>query len=268
MTPQELDTRFRFAVDAARRAGDTALAYARDPDSMGVEVKGTQDVVTLADKAVEKALRAEIAAVFPDDAMLGEEDGITPGWNGKAPLWVVDPIDGTANFARRLPLWCISIGLYADGAPVLGVIHNPMTDELHAAANGRGATLNGTPIRASAVDSPRHARINLGFSYRRDPGLHVASIERLLARECEYSRLGSGALGMAYVADGRFEGYFEPHINAWDVTAGIVIVREAGGFTNDFFAGERRLERGNAILAGAPGMRGFLEDTLGDLMKG
>jgi myo-inositol-1(or 4)-monophosphatase len=119
--------------------------------------------------------------VFPDDAMLGEEDGITPGWNGTAPLWVVDPIDGTANFARRLPLWCISIGLYADGAPVLGVIHNPMTDELHAAARGRGATLNGVPIRASAVASPRHARINLGFSYRRDPKLHVASIERTSA---------------------------------------------------------------------------------------
>jgi len=105
-------------------------------------------------------------------------------------------------------------------------------------------------------------------SDRRAPSIHVDNVERLLTNGCEYSRLGSGALGMAYVADGRFEGYFEPHINAWDVTAGIVIVREAGGFTNDFFAGERRLERGNAILAGAPGMRAFLEDTLGDLMDG
>jgi myo-inositol-1(or 4)-monophosphatase len=268
MTPHELDLRLAFAVDAARRAGETALAYARDPEAMGIEVKGKQDVVTLADKSVEKALRAEVAAVFAHDAMLGEEEGITPGWDGSAPLWIVDPIDGTANFARRLPLWCISIGLYAGGEPVLGVIHNPVTNELHAAAKGRGATLNGMPIRASSVDSPRHARINLGFSYRRDPSLHVASIERLLGNECEYSRLGSGALGMAYVADGRFEGYFEPHINAWDVCAGIVIVREAGGFTNDFFGGDDRLKRGNAILAGAPGMRGFLEGTLGDLMQG
>ena len=268
MNPADLDTRLRFAVDAARRAGELALAHARNPDGMGVQIKGVQDVVTLADKAAEQALRAEVATVFPRDAMLGEEEGITPGWDGGAPLWIVDPIDGTANYARRLPLWCISVGLFVDGEPVLGVIHNPVTQETHAAARGRGATLNGMPIRASSVSAPEHARINLGFSYRRPQALHVASIDRLLARSCEYSRLGSGALGMAYVADGRFEGYFEPHINAWDVCAGIVIVREAGGFTNDFFAGEGRLARGNAILAGAPGMRSFLEQTLGDLMQG
>lgn len=268
MTPAELDSRLQFAIDASRRAGDLAMAHARNPDGLGVQIKGVQDVVTLADRAAEQALRAEVAAVFPRDAMLGEEEGLTPGWDGKAPLWIVDPIDGTANYARRLPLWCISVGLYVDGEPVLGVIHNPVTSETHAAARGRGATLNGMPIRASAVTSPEHARINLGFSYRRPRDLHVQSIDRLLARNCEYSRLGSGALGMAYVADGRFEGYYEPHINAWDVTAGIVIVREAGGFTNDFFAGADRLTRGNAILAGAPGLRGFLEDTLGDLMEG
>ena len=118
MTPEELDNRLRFAVDAARRAGDLALAHARNPDGLGVEIKGVQDVVTLADKAAEQALRAEVAAVFPHDAMLGEEEGITPGWDGRAPLWIVDPIDGTANYARRLPLWCISVGLYVDGVLV------------------------------------------------------------------------------------------------------------------------------------------------------
>jgi myo-inositol-1(or 4)-monophosphatase len=201
--------------------------------------------------------------------MLGEEDGNHAGLERQGAA--VGRRSDRRHRELRAPAAAVvhlDRALTRTARPLLGVIHNPMTDELHAAANGRGATLNGTPIRASAVDSPKHARINLGFSYRRDPRLHVASIERLLARECEYSRLGSGALGMAYVADGRFEGYFEPHINAWDVTAGIVIVREAGGFTNDFFAGERRLERGNAILAGAPGMRAFLEDTLGDLMDG
>ena len=265
MTPHEIDTRLRFAIDAARRAGELALAHARNPAGLGIEAKGVQDVVTAADKAVEKALRAEIAAVFPADAVLGEEEGLAAGWDGRTPLWILDPIDGTANFARRLPLWCVSIGLYAEGDALLGVIHNPMADELHAAARGRGATLNRRPIRASAVTSPELARIGLGFSYRREHGLHLASIDRLLTRRCEYSRLGSGALGMAYVADGRFEGYFEPHINSWDVAAGLVIVREAGGFTSDFFTGEA-LMRGNPILAGAPGMRGFLESTLGDLM--
>lgn len=265
MAPDELDARLRFAVDAARRAGDLALAYARDPARMAIEAKGVQDVVTAADKAVEAMLRREAAAAFPGDAMLGEEDGITPGWDARAPLWIVDPIDGTANFARRLPFWCVSIGLLVDGDAALGVIHAPVLDEMHAAARGRGATLNGQPIRVSAVTKPEGSRIGLGFSYRREHALHVAAVERLLSRHCEYSRLGSGALGMAHVADGRFEGYFEPHINSWDVAAGLVIVREAGGFTNDFFAGEGLL-RGNPILAGAPGVRGFLESTLGDLM--
>lgn len=266
MSPQQLDVRLRFAIDAARRAGELALAHARHPGGLSTEAKGVQDVVTAADKDVEKALRAEIAAVFPGDAVLGEEEGLADGWDGRTPLWILDPIDGTANFARRLPLWCVSIGLYADGDAQLGVIHNPMTDELHAAARGRGATVNGQPIRVSAATAPDQSRIGLGFSYRREQALHVAAVDRLLARHCEYSRLGSGALGMAYVADGRFEGYFEPHINSWDVAAGLVIVREAGGFTNDFFTGEA-LMRGNAILAGAPGLRAFLESTLGDLMS-
>lgn len=265
MTPDDLDARLRFATAAARRAGDLALSYARDPARMSIESKGVQDLVTAADKAVEASLRREIAQAFPGDAILGEEEGITPDWNGRAPLWVVDPIDGTANFARRIPIWCVSVGLVVDGDAALGVIHAPVLDETHAAARGRGATLNGVPIRVSSASTPEASRIGLGFSYRCEQRPHLAAIDRLLARHCEYSRLGSGALGMAHVADGRFEGYFEPHINAWDVAAGIAIVREAGGFTNAFFAGDG-LTRGNPILAGAPGVRDFLESTLGDLM--
>jgi myo-inositol-1(or 4)-monophosphatase len=147
------------------------------------------------------------------------------------------------------------------GDAVAGVIYNAVTDELHAGSVDAAATCNGKPIRVSRVTDPRRARVSLGFSYRRDPALHVAGIARLLAAGCEYSRLGSGALGMAYVADGRFEGYFEPHINAWDVAAGIAIVRAAGGWTSDFFAGDG-LNRGNAILAATPGTRAFLQREL------
>lgn len=265
MTPEALDARLRFATAAAHRAGEIALGYARDPVRMAIEAKGVQDLVTAADKAVETSLRREIAAAFPGDAVLGEEEGISAGWDGRAPLWVVDPIDGTANFARRIPVWCVSIGLVVDGDAALGVIHAPALGDTHAAARGRGATLNGAPIRVSPASAPEASRVGLGFSYRCDRQVHLTAIDRLLARHCEYSRLGSGALGMAHVADGRFEGYFEPHINAWDVAAGIAIVREAGGFTNAFFAGDG-LTRGNAILAGAPGVRAFLESTLGDLM--
>jgi myo-inositol-1(or 4)-monophosphatase len=253
--------RFAFAQGAALAAGALALPHFRNRATLAVESKGLQDVVTVADKAVEAMLVARIASAFPGDVVLGEEGGLSAAWDRRQPLWVIDPIDGTANFARGLPLWCISIGLLVEGKAAAGVIYNPVNGELHAAMAGSGATLNGAPIRVSAVADPQQARIGLGFSYRRPPSIHLGNIARLLDAGCEYSRLGSGALGMAYVADGRFEGYFEPHINAWDVLAGIVIVREAGGWTNDFLAGDA-LAHGNPILAAAPGVRGFLEREL------
>ena len=254
-------SRFAFAQRIAREAGALALSHYRRRGELAVESKGLQDIVTVADRAVEAMLVARIGEAFPGDVVLGEEGGYSAPHTGGAPLWVIDPIDGTANFARGLPLWCISIGLLHDGVPVAGVIYNACTDELHAGSIDTPATCNGAPIRVSRVADPHHARLSLGFSYRRDPSIHLASIARLLAAGCEYSRLGSGALGLAYVADGRFEGYFEPHINAWDVAAGIAIVRAAGGWTNDFFAGEG-LARGNPILASAPGMRAFVEREL------
>ncbi len=256
-----LEMRFEFAREVVRDAGALALRYFRDPDSQGVEVKGLQDVVTIADRAVEDRLRSVLLDEFDADGFLGEERGMSAGWDRTRPLWIVDPIDGTANFARHVPLWCVSVGLVVDGEAALGFVYNPVTDEMHAAIAGGGATLNGASIRVSAVDSAEHARIGLGFSYRRPPAIHVECIRRLLDRRCEYSRLGSGALGMAYVADGRFEGYFEPHINAWDVVAGIALVREAGGWTSDFLAGDA-LAQGNPILAAAPGVKKFMLDTL------
>jgi myo-inositol-1(or 4)-monophosphatase len=255
--PALIGARFAFARDVAREAGALAMSHYRRPGGLAVESKGLQDVVTVADRAVEAHLVARIAQAFPGDVVLGEEGGYSAAYDGASPLWVIDPIDGTANFARGLPLWCISIGLVLRGRAVAGVIYNAVTDELHAGSVDAPATCNDRPIRVSRVDDPHHARVNLGFSYRRDPSIHVEGIARLLAAGCEYSRLGSGALGMAYVADGRFEGYFEPHINAWDVAAGIAIVDAAGGMCNDFFTGDA-LDRGNAILAAAPGMRDFL----------
>ncbi len=254
-------TRLAFAHEIAREAGALALAHYRRPATLAIESKGLQDVVTIADREVEALLIARIGDAFPGDVVLGEEGGYTGAPRRGAPLWVIDPIDGTANFARGIPLWCVSIGLVQDSVAVAGVIYNPVSDELHAGGAGAPATRNGAPIRVSNVDDPHRARVSLGFSYRRDPALHVAGIARLLAAGCEYSRLGSGALGMAYVADARFEGYFEPHINAWDVAAGIAIVQAAGGMVNDFFAGDG-LDRGNVILAAAPGMREFLEQEL------
>lgn len=256
-------SRLALAQSLAHDAGALAMSHYARYRELQVESKGLQDIVTIADRAVESMLIEGIGQAFPEDIVLGEEGGFTANHraHSNATLWVIDPIDGTANFARGLPLWCISIGVMQRGDVVAGVIFNPVTGEMHAGGVDAAATCNGTPIHVSAVDDPHRARVGLGFSYRRDPAIHVGGVGRLLAAGCEYSRLGSGALGMAYVADGRFEGYFEPHINAWDVAAGIAIVRAAGGWTNAFFDNDG-LRRGNAILAAAPGVRDFLEQEL------
>jgi len=253
-------SRIELARTVVREAGALALARFRDA-SLAVECKGVQDYVTAVDRAVEELIVGRLRAGFPDDGFLGEEGGMRDGRPGGNALWVIDPIDGTANYARGLPLWCISVALLGAGDIAFGLIFNPVSAEFYCAVAGRGADCNGNPIRVSGVRSPSLARIGMGFSYRRPPALHARGIGRLLDAHCEYSRLGSGALGMAFVADGRFDGYWEPHINSWDVLAGICLVREAGGWVSDFFA-DNGLLAGNAILACTPDLRAFFQERL------
>ena len=259
----DIAARCELATGLIREAGALALRHFRAPESLQVEHKGVQDIVTVADRAVERMLVAGLSAAFPGDGFLGEEDGWQDGGPG---VWVIDPIDGTANFARQLPHWCISVGLVADGAIELGIIYQPVTDELFVARRGAGATCNGRPMSVSRVASPDAARINVGYSARMPAADHLTGLDRLLAARCEYARVGSAALGLAYVADGRFEGYWEGHLNAWDAVAGLCLVREAGGLTNDFLTGNG-LRDGNAALACAPGIAGFLNVTLGTISR-
>lgn len=253
----EIALRFLAAQAVARQAGRLALAYRADPTRHAVKSKSLQDVVSAADGAAEALIVQNLTAAFPGDVFLGEEGGATGLAQGARFLWVIDPIDGTANYVRGLPGWCVSIALLAGGAPMVGVVYDPVAGELYAACAGRGASRNGEPIRASAVREMTAATIAVGFSYRLPATRHVAHVDAILAQQGEYRRTGSGALSMAYVADGRVDGYIEGHINAWDVLAGLVLVREAGGWTNDFL-GHDGLARGNAIVAAAPGLRDAL----------
>ena len=161
---------------------------------------------------------------------------------------MIDPIDGTHNFLTGIPFWCVSVGLVVAGELALGIIHDPLAGELYTARSGGGAFLNGRPIKVSGETDLTRARICVGFSYRRPVAEHVRAVEALLSAGCEYLRLGSGALGLAYTAAGRFDAYWERHINAWDAAAGLVLVREAQGSTNDFLANEG-LMRGGEVLA-------------------
>jgi myo-inositol-1(or 4)-monophosphatase len=260
MDREELNRRFWAAQGLVREAGQRAADLFRRRDELVVERKGRQDFVSRADKEAEDFVMGEILRLFPEDGFLGEEGGARQSQSGAT--WIIDPIDGTSNFLAGVPVWCVSLGLVENANSVLGVIYNPVTDEFYAAQTGGGATLNGKKIRASQAAKVDEARIMLGFSYRRPVEEHVKAVDACLNASCEYARFGSGALGLAYAADGRFDGYFEAHINAWDVAAGLVIVQEAGGWHNDFFGPADSFAKGNVILAAAPGIAKGLSDLL------
>lgn len=222
-----LDQRVEFAVRIARAAGEAGLRYFRNRDSLTIESKGHQDMVSEADRELELLIRAAIAETYPDDAVVGEEHPPTAGTSGYA--WVLDPIDGTANFVAGIPAWCVSIACALDGVAVVGVIHEPSAGETFHARKGGGAFLNGKPIRVSASRSLGNGSLGVGFSNRRETVQVAKFITMLLDQGGVFYRNASGALMLAYAAAGRLLGYCEPHMNSWDCLAGFVLVEEAGG---------------------------------------
>jgi myo-inositol-1(or 4)-monophosphatase len=253
-----LAQRHLAVVGLAREAGALALRYFHDRASLGTTMKGAQDFLTVADGAVEALLRKRVAEAFPGDAVLGEEGGGAAAER----LWIVDPIDGTANFARGEPHWCVSIGYMQDGVPQIGAIFMPATGEFYLARRGHGATRDGAPIRAAATADIRVATIEIGWSTRRPLADYTDRVRRTMEAGANAKRAASGALGIAYVADGRTDAYCESHINSWDVAAGLVIAAEAGAWTNDFFAGDG-LAKGNDVLVCAPGIAATMRAICG-----
>jgi myo-inositol-1(or 4)-monophosphatase len=254
----DLTERYRLAQEIVKEAGELAMQYYRRR-GLNVYSKGVQDVVTEADNACEKLIARAVFDAFPNDSFLGEEGGIqNPGSNI---VWVVDPIDGTSNFVRGIPFWCVSLGIVLDRRPCIGVLYDPVNEDFYSAAEHSGAFKNGKIIRPSKVTRLDEALVGLGFSFRRPVGVHVRAIESCLTAHCEYNRLGSGALSLAYVGDGRLTGYWEAHMNSWDAAGGIAIVRAAGAYANDFFSGDG-LQHGNSILTAAPGIADQLRKLL------
>jgi myo-inositol-1(or 4)-monophosphatase len=257
MSGDDLNQRHIAAAALANEAAALASRYFQDRARMGTKMKGFQDFVTEADGAVEDLLRRRIAETFPADGFLGEEGGGSNNDN----LWIVDPIDGTANFARGEPHWAVSIGFVRQGVPEIGVLAMPTLNELFAARRGHGATRNGEPIRVSGIGDMRTAAVEIGWSARRSTASYIGLVAKVMEMGATVKRSASGALGMAWVACGRVDAYLELHINSWDVAAGIVLAREAGAVVNDFFRDDW-LEDGNPILVATPA----LADTLADAM--
>jgi len=249
-SPADLDRRETVLRDLVRSAGAVALQGFVHRRAADIVLKGPQDFLTEADAAVERHIRARLAEAFPEDGFLGEETG--PAGTG-ADLWVVDPIDGTANFARHIPHFCVSIAFVAGNRTQLGAIYNPVLDELYLARRGRGAEKNGKRLRVADTSDPRAACIELGWSTRVPQSRYIRVVESMLTLGVNIRRNASGALGLAYVADGRSDGYVELHMHPWDALAGLLLVEEAGGVVAPFIE-QGAIERGGAVLASTPAL--------------
>ena len=261
---ERLDVCRRLAADAGR------LAHGAFGRAALLPAKGRHDEVTAMDREVERFIRAAIERAFPQDAVLGEEDGASADVSSADKhVWIIDPIDGTANYARGIAHYCVSIGYLEGGQPVLGAIHDPCHDRLYLAQRGAGAFLiePGRPDQRLAVSpcaSLGAATVECGWSLRRSTEDYLAMVARVMHAGCAMRRAGSGALGLVDVAAGRIEAYAELHINAWDCAAGILLVQEAGGHCNDFFTADGAGVRdGNVLVATNHALAATLEPVIG-----
>lgn len=254
--PNDLQGRAKLCRDVILSAGALVLRGFEESASRGFSMKGPQDFLTETDAASEAHIRKAIAEHFPDDGFFGEEGGGSISNR----LWVVDPVDGTANFARSIPHFCISIAYIENGRAEIGAIYNPALDELYFAERGVGATRNGQPITVSATTAFETASVEMGWSGRVSNEIYLETIRDLLALGTNVRRAGSGALALAYVADGRSDAYIELHMNSWDCVAGLLLVAEAGGDVCPFME-IGSLRHGGPVLASAPGIAGGISQA-------
>jgi myo-inositol-1(or 4)-monophosphatase len=226
------DTPLQVAVEAARTAGRILKERA---DSIGtIEYKGEIDPVTEIDLLCEKAVIGRIQKTFPDHAFLAEESGDTEG--DADHLWIIDPLDGTVNYAHGYPAYCVSIGYQCKGEVAVGVVYNPCLDELFVAERGQGATLNGKPITVSPVTELKQSLLATGFPYdiNESPDNNLDNFQNFITACQAIRRPGSAALDLCYTAMGRFEGFWEMKLHPWDYAAGWLLIEEAGGTMTRF----------------------------------
>jgi myo-inositol-1(or 4)-monophosphatase len=239
------------AIDFAREAGAIVReGYGR---RHAPEHKGRIDLVTEYDRRSEAKLLSLIAARFPGHGVLAEESGAHAGVSASRARWVIDPLDGTTNFAHNYPFFGVSVGVEVDGAVAAGAVYDPVRDEMFAAAQGGGATLNGQPVRVSGCERIEDALLVTGFPYdvREHPERHLPLFQDFLVRAQGIRRDGSAALNLCYLAMGRFDGFWEGSLSAWDVAAGSLIVREAGGAITDYAGGPFRIDGRQICASGA-----------------
>lgn len=253
------DPILNIAVEAARAAGNIIIRAMQRPDTIKVAEKGPNDFVTEVDQRVEREIISIIQKAYPTHSILGEESGEI---EGDDVLWVIDPIDGTRNFIHGFPHFAVSIAVIHKNRVEYGVIYDPVRQELFTAARGRGAMLNDRKIRVSQCKTLEQSLLGTGFAYRHKDKHAVAPANifaTMVPASGDIRRAGAATLDLAYVACGRLDGFWEFGLNIWDIAAGILLVKEAGGMITDPQGGEDYLRSGNVVAANPVIMRQFLK---------
>jgi myo-inositol-1(or 4)-monophosphatase len=249
-------------VQAAMKAGRSLARDFGEVQNLQVSLKGPGDYVSQADRRAEQIIHTELSRARPDFGFLMEESGEIESKDGQH-RWLIDPLDGTTNFLHGLPVFAVSIALERQGQIVAGVIYNPAMDELYTAERGGGAFLNDRRLRVASRGKLVDAVIGTGIPHlgRGHHGHYLVELRNVMAETSGVRRMGAAALDLAYVAAGRLDGFWEEGLNPWDMGAGILLVREAGGFVSDKDAGQSMFDKKN-IVAGNETIHRALLKTL------
>jgi len=249
-----------IAVRAARAAGTVIVRGFEKHNEVATESKGLNDFVTQVDKEAEQAIIAKIQQSYPNHCFLGEESGEVLGTETDY-QWIIDPLDGTTNFVKGIPHFAVSIALLHKGRLDQAVVFDPIRSELFTASRGQGAQLNGYRIRASKPRDLSETIIATGLPFKNKSqfGEYALSLNKIFHEVGDIRRAGSAALDLAYVAAGRHDGYWERGIKSWDIAAGELIVREAGGLVTDFKGGNDPLHKGEIVAGSAKVVQGLVK---------
>jgi len=239
-----------IAIKAARRAGSIINRAALEGGALEVKAKNKNDFVTQVDKAAEQAIIGVIHAAYPDHSILAEESGDTPGARAEH-RWVIDPLDGTTNYIHGFAQYCVSIALEHRGVPTHGVVYDPGKNELFTASRGRGAFLDDRRMRVSKCIRLQDALVGTGFPYKEVSrlDLYMRQLRTMMTSSAGVRRAGAAALDLAYVAAGRLDAFWEMGLSRWDMSAGALLIQEAGGMVADLQGGADFLDRGEIAAA-------------------
>lgn len=247
----EYEEFLKIAIKAAKLAGEVILSNLGKVSKGDINLKHASDFVTYVDRESERMIIKTIKEVCPEHTFLAEESLKEDGDY----LWIIDPLDGTTNYIHGYPMFAVSIALRHEDKIKVGVVYDPLRDELFTAMKDNGAYMNGEPIRVSWIDTIGNSLITTGFPFRRKEMIdfYLKLFKRLFNRVSDIRRAGSAALDLAHLASGRCDGFFELGLSPWDVAAGSLLIKEAGGIVTDFGGGEEYINTGN-IVASTPAL--------------